>query len=561
MRNVKTKLMSLALAALLLAGLTACGGGESSTPVSEPSQASSASSAASETEKSTYPLSEEKITLKAYLPDWGWDQEELDSRSFIQKYEDLTNVHVEWQIQPEWAQAVQLAVSSDTLPDFLFLGSGVSKSDLLKYGDAGYFLDLAQNMDKLPNLARVMAVYPSENAKVYTSTDGKLYAFPTYTFTYSGFGQMGISYYIDMAEELGYSEEKGNLPTTVDELYDMMAAAQEKFGADNPDFYAARTQWGGVAMSTKSIFTAFGPLNNFSGFDTGDGKTVEYVRTSDQYRHYVSFLRKCYANGLFDPNCFSSDQTANVAAVKSRNSIVTDVELYNFSMDDFADQGKWNVGVLPPLTSEYYNTPHTSYAGVGAASNTAINPKSEYLDIVITWLDGLYADEEHPLADGLWGISAWLGQQGVDWEYADEAKTTYRMLGDGDSQTGFSSGLSIVWQKVIAPDEGTYTQYQYQTANKKTFDTVQVDVAFNVNNLTLTDEESEIVSTYLADINSTASGANVKFVTGESGYDIDNDDDWNAYVKQITDMHLNEVLGAYQAAYSRYLEEAAALSK
>ena len=27
-------------------------------------------------------------------------------------------------------------------------------------------------MDKLPNLARVMAVYPSENAKVYTSTDG-----------------------------------------------------------------------------------------------------------------------------------------------------------------------------------------------------------------------------------------------------------------------------------------------------------------------------------------------------------------------------------------------------
>ena len=165
MRNVKTKLMSLALAALLLAGLTACGGGESSTPVSEPSQASSASSAASETEKSTYPLSEEKITLKAYLPDWGWDQEELDSRSFIQKYEDLTNVHVEWQIQPEWAQAVQLAVSSDTLPDFLFLGSGVSKSDLLKYGDAGYFLDLAQNMDKLPNLARVMAVYPSDNAK------------------------------------------------------------------------------------------------------------------------------------------------------------------------------------------------------------------------------------------------------------------------------------------------------------------------------------------------------------------------------------------------------------
>ena len=88
-----------------------------------------------------------------------------------------------------------------------------------------------------------------------------------------------------------------------------------------------------------------------------------------------------------------------------------------------------------------------------------------------------------------------------------------------------------------------------------------MDEAFNVNNLTLTDEESDIVSTYLADINSFAGGSNVKFVTGESGYDIDNDDDWNAYVKQITDMHLNEVLGAYQAAYSRYLEEAAALSK
>lgn len=184
--------------------------------------------------------------------------------------------------------------------------------------------------------------------------------------------------------------------------------------------------------------------------------------------------------------------------------------------------------------------------------------------ILLTWFDGLYADEDHLIADGLWGISTYLGRQGVDWEYADNAKNTYRML-SGDNNTdlvaGFSDGLFLVWPKVIASDEATYSQYKLQSANKKIFDTVDVRDSFDAKNLTFTDEESDIVSAYLVDIKSFDELAFVKFVTNEPGYDIDNDDDWNAYIKQLNDMHLEDVTNAYQAAYDRYLEDMAALAK
>ena len=43
----------------------------------------------------------------------------------------------------------------------------------------------------------------------------------------------------------------------------------------------------------------------------------------------------------------------------------------------------------------------------------------------------------------------------------------------------------------------------------------------------------------------------VKFITGE-GKDIDNDADWNAYVKQVTDLGLDDLTKVYQTAYDRF---------
>ena len=70
-----------------------------------------------------------------------------------------------------------------------------------------------------------------------------------------------------------------------------------------------------------------------------------------------------------------------------------------------------------------------------------------------------------------------------------------------------------------------------------------------------------MISTYAADIQTAISTATTKFLTGEAGYDIDSDADWNAFVKSIQDMHTDDVIKAYQSALDRYNDSKAALNK
>ena len=563
MHNVKTKLVALALAACLVAGFTSCAGGKTSSTASKTPASSDAASgtASGTTTEISYPLSKDKVTLTAYVADWGWSLDDLKNKHFTTDYEALTNVTIDWQIQSEWAQAIQLAVSSNTLPDLTLIGGGVSKTDMLQYGKAGYFVDLAKNLDKMPNLARALETYKDSNADVFTSVDGELYTAPNYVFTYSSSDQLAFTYFTDMAEELGYSKEKGNMPKTVDEFYTFLKAAQDKFGANDPEFHALRCKWGGMSFPQANLYTAFGPGHG-GGFDVvNEGKTVRLGGIDDQHRHYLSFMNKCYEDGILNPDLFSEEKTSNIALVKAKKSMVSSVEMHNFSKDDFG--GDWKLDYVGPFTSQWQDKAHTTtYCGsYGSFSNNAVSAKGKNVDIAMQWLDGLYADEDHPLTEGLWGISMWIGKEGTDWTWGDDKHETYKMLIDDEAIAGFWTGFNIVWPKVVVADDASFAQSKFQSANKEILANIEHDVAVEASKLTLTDEESEVVSTYAADINAAIGAAGPKFLTGEAGYDIDNDADWNAFVKSIQDMHTDDVIKAYQSALDRYNDSKAALNK
>ncbi len=440
------------------------------------------------------------------------------------------------------------------------IGGGVSKTDMLQYGKAGYFVDLAKNLDKMPNLARALETYKDSNADVFTSVDGELYTSPNYVFTYSSSDQLALTYFTDMAEEIGYSKEKGNMPKTVDEFYTFLKAAQDKFGANDPEFHALRAKWGGLSFPSTNIYNAFGP--GLGGFNTAhDGKTIQLDAVTDQQRNYLKFMHQCYEDGILNPDLFSEEKTSNIALVKAKKSIAFSVEMHNFSKDDFG--GDWKLDYVGPFTSQWQAKAHTAtYCGsYGSFSNNAVNAKGKNVDIAMQWLDGLYADEDHPLAEGLWGISMWIGKEGTDWVWGDDKHETYKMLIDDEAIAGFWTGFNIVWPKVVVADDASFAQSKFQSTNKEILENIEHDVAVNVGKLTLTDDESEVISTYAADIQTAISTATTKFLTGEAGYDIDSDADWNAFVKSIQDMHTDDVIKAYQSALDRYNDSKAALNK
>ena len=96
--------------------------------------------------------------------------------------------------------------------------------------------------------------------------------------------------------------------------------------------------------------------------------------------------------------------------------------------------------------------------------------------------------------------------------------------------------------------ERIYLPYEdYQTAAQEYW-TENTDGSMAVPTLSLTTEESDVLAAYGTDITTYASETLPKFIMGSLPMS-----DWDSYVQQLADMHLDEIVAVYQAAYDRYL--------
>ena len=121
-----TKLMSLALAAVLTMSLLAgCGGGSLG-----------GNSAGLEVDPATlqFPLAE-TATIKGLTNFPVGTESEPNNRTIFKRLEEQTNVHVEWKTiqSDQWGEKIALEMANvKTLPDFVF-NAGFGDTDLLKY--------------------------------------------------------------------------------------------------------------------------------------------------------------------------------------------------------------------------------------------------------------------------------------------------------------------------------------------------------------------------------------------------------------------------------------------
>lgn len=117
-----------------------------------------------------------------------------------------------------------------------------------------------------------------------------------------------------MMEEIGWEEP----PKTTEEFVDYIKAAQEHFGATDPDFVAfdgykdTMMDWRGETGMAYYFFPAFGELVATNLTTTPDGKTVVLGAATEQYRHYLEFMNEVYESGAFSKNVYTEDGTALV---------------------------------------------------------------------------------------------------------------------------------------------------------------------------------------------------------------------------------------------------------
>lgn len=534
-------------AILAVSAFSGCGdnGGSSTPSSSTPSSTPGSSTPASGSDEPytpTYPIVSEPVTFTA-----ASSFDNMPNTLWYNAYAEATNVNIEWTYWSDWETQMGIALAGDSLPDFVFnlYMSGTDKASIEQYGKAGTLVEYGQYLNIMPNLSAMFEQYP-ESRVACVNEDGTLYGFPAYLQTPTAYS--GTVYYrTDMFKEAGISE-----PTTTDELLNAVKTLQEYYSAKDSEFIAFMPYNSGHVTGHLAywLFPAFGDAVDMD-YGTTDGKTVAYNRISDQYRHMMEYLHELYISGGYYKECFSEDGTNTKPLIIGNHCAITTFGTM-YSPDNFAS-GNYDADIFAPLTSEYTSTQKYPKAYNSRMAASFVSSKCKDVETIMKWIDAFYTTTENPIADGVSGISMWLGTRGVNWDWDDDTHTTYSIKVPDDydgagtnwlSEFGCSNAYNCIFMGI---NNGSPGQICKGTG------TINKLLPYSVNvypsaYLSFSNEDATRIAELTTDIN-TFVGENF------ASFMIDGvtDDSWNNYVSQIRKMGIDEVVELQQKAYDAYL--------
>lgn len=104
-----------------------------------------------------YPIVNEKISLEVVTGNDGTIIEDLETNGFTTWYEELTNIHIDWNvIVGDTKEKVPLIMASGDLPRISLWVLSMSAAELLSYADQGLIIPLDPYFDDYaPNIKKV----------------------------------------------------------------------------------------------------------------------------------------------------------------------------------------------------------------------------------------------------------------------------------------------------------------------------------------------------------------------------------------------------------------------
>ncbi len=493
-------------------------------------------------EENKYPIVDTPITIKGLHVAGAYDPAN-DGRIVWDKIAEITNVKVEW-IEVEADALATYLAASDWEFDFIHMKQTTSEM-ISDYGVVGgkfaNYYDLIQYM---PNLWQTFQDYP-EAEKAVKETNGAIYRLPHIEIS-ATMTQVRPYYRTDVLAAAGLEA-----PKTVDEFYNALKVLKEKNGAPG---------WIPLGLNEQNymgsaLYSAFGTAVT-ADFDADDNGKVVYNRTSDQYRHYLTFLNKLYEEELIDQEFLTVDYQYVLAAAKAGTAAFMSSEAHSLTAEDFAS-GKFDISCLAPMTSQYDST-QTYLAQLPIALNSfMLNTESKYLVEMAKAFDIMFATEEVVEGSGLLGQSFLYGLEGThyvlnedgtyeqvvpagvegsftDFQYNDlileNCGRADRLEGYITSTPGNGQARQIAFRDFIFP---------YACPNSEVF-----PEAF----LKFTADEQAVLAGKFTDVKAYMNEMKSKFITGV----VDIETGWDEYIKGLEARGLADVIEVYQAAYDRW---------
>ena len=484
-------------------------------------------------------------------------------KPLVQQFNEHMGVTIEWNCVSgdtlTEKKNLILNAGSD-LPDALMAAS-LTDSELLTYGGNGLLIPLEDyiNEETMPNLMKIVEKRP-EMLATCTMPDGHIYGLP-------GISEMGFeytdgnTYYIGAIPQFtaintDWLEEVGmEMPTTVDELHDVLVAFKENDVNGNGDptdeiplSFIFPEKNGSWCAGLGTLLAPFGCTDYQADHRAIENGQVYYQAASEEYKNAIAYYHDWFEEGLIDIEIFSQDSSQYIAKGNGEDprlgvfvwweipEVVGEerAESYEYLPILEGPDGTYGVNL-----NEMGTTSHNSFS----VTNACENP-----ELLLKWVDQMY--------DPINSMQAIYGPIGVYWDEEPDENGCYSMreLKEGETAGELKSKSELLGPtEQLTEDYGTYyyleDRAQERLNDLESFWFNYVDSTEYYPSVTYTADEIEVINDKLSDIKALTE-EKVAHWLRDGGIE----EEWDQYLQDLDNMGLQEVVGAWQAAYDRYQE-------
>lgn len=484
-------------------------------------------------------------------------------KPLVQQMNEAMGVTIEWNCVSgdtlTEKKNLILNAGSD-LPDALMAAS-LTDSELLTYGGNGLLIPLEDyiNEETMPNLMKIVEKRP-EMLATCTMPDGHIYGLP-------GISEMGFeytdgnTYYIGAIPQFtaintDWLEEVGmEMPTTVDELHDVLVAFKENDVNGNGDptdeiplSFIFPEKNGSWCAGLGTLLAPFGCTDYQADHRAIEDGKVYYQAASEEYKNAIAYYHDWFEEGLIDIEIFSQDSSQYIAKGNGEDprlgvfvwweipEVVGEerAESYEYLPILEGPDGTYGVNL-----NEMGTTSHNSFS----VTNACENP-----ELLLKWVDQMY--------DPINSMQAIYGPIGVYWDEEPDENGCYSMreLKEGETAGELKSKSELLGPtEQLTEDYGTYyyleDRAQERLNDLESFWFNYVDSTEYYPSVTYTADEIEVINDKLSDIKALTE-EKVAHWLRDGGIE----EEWDQYLQDLDNMGLQEVVGAWQEAYDRYQE-------
>lgn len=551
-KNLWKKVVCCIVAAGLLASMTGCG--------SKKEEKAKESVANTDTSQTEFDIMGGISSLSK-----GYEKNEV-----LNQLEENAGIKIDWNVMSDsLSEQVNVRIAGGELPD-AFMGVGFSNYDLTNYGSDGTFIDLTPYLTEeyMPNLTKILEENPDIKSAI-TMSDGCIYGLPAgekmgtagigadedYSiYTIPQFSMINKAWLDDLGLEV---------PTTLDELHDVLVAFQEN---DMSAKYYGNDAGSTIPMSTGFDQWCWGQNIFYAGFGftnwpndvindlvlNPDGK-VDFVCASDNYRKALTYFHDWYAEGLMDKEMFSQSDTQLISKCSQGYVGVSTWWYIDELMGDYADDY-----VFLPILDGPDGTHNVTVRTGGATNsgNLSITSECKSPANLLKFFDQWY-DPETVMQLQYGPVGTYFTQQDENgvWQSItdEEAKEKY-----GKSAGELKGEYEVYGPKLILSDYYNTTFKMEDRAIERLTDLndfwmpyVDSTVTYPVD-CVFTEDELDTIDMYKTDFENTVAEQEGLWLK-EGG---PSDKEWESYVTKLKEScGMDELKEVYQEAYDRYLEE------